>query len=103
MNPEYRPSDPIGAAVSRPGRSEMSLPAWHEQAACRGKNTDLFFPPEATSDNARKPRKGDPLLPGQVICQGCSVIKECGVWAIERRLFVRDFRGDASSAEGDPP
>lgn len=58
-----------------------NLPDWQLSAACRDRDPDLWFPPEATSDSGI-PKKSDPPLPGQVICHGCPVEAECGEWAI---------------------
>lgn len=39
---------------------------WHSQAACRGLDTNLFFP-----------GKGDPLKPAKAVCARCPVATEC--------------------------
>lgn len=53
--------------------------AWRDQAACRGKDPDLFFP-----------HAGEPLEPARAICATCPVFEPCylaglherhGVWA----------------------
>jgi len=52
----------------------MSYPAWHEKAACRGADPDLFFPPEEGGKaQARK---------AKAICGGCPVRTECLAHAI---------------------
>jgi len=40
--------------------------SWHDRAACRGVNTDLFFP-----------AKGQPASPAKAVCEGCEVRVEC--------------------------
>lgn len=48
---------------------------WQEHAACIGKPTDWFFPPE----------HGSPSLyeAGRAVCNGCPVKSECLAWSLE--------------------
>lgn len=46
--------------------AQLRRPEWHHQAACRGMETDAFFPGRGeSSDEAR------------AICEGCAVRKDC--------------------------
>lgn len=95
-----------GLAALRPGIEPPDLladllqrPAWHAEAACRGKGTDLFFP------NA-----GQPATHAKAICATCPVTEECleaalvdpltvGVWAGKspaERAQVRKARNNAA-------
>lgn len=47
---------------------------WHDDAACQGADTTVFFP---ASDNNAGPAKA--------ICDTCPVAVECLEWAIETR------------------
>ena len=47
----------------------MSYPAWHEKAACRGADPDLFFP----SEEGGKAQ----AWKAKAICAGCPVRAEC--------------------------
>ena len=42
---------------------------WRARAACKGADTDLFFPPEGAGRNAAKAARA--------ICAGCPVTAEC--------------------------
>jgi len=79
---------------------QMQQQVWREQAACRGFDTDLFFP-ETDEDAA----------PALAICQGCPVREAClefalatnqadGVWGgttpDERRRIRRRRRRQAA-------
>ena len=70
--------------------------SWFEQAACQGRDTDLFFP-----------GRGQPVGPAKRVCQTCPVIADClayaltheikeGVWGgtseNQRRFMRRDIR-----------
>lgn len=50
----------------------LELPEWHLDAACRGMDTDLFFP-----------YRGESLKKAKAICTQCPVQEECLTWAIE--------------------
>jgi len=55
----------------------FDLPTWHDNAACKGSEPDVFFPPKGhwgTADEA----KG--------ICAGCSVNVECGEYALSPEI-----------------
>ena len=45
---------------------ELTRPAWHRQAACRGMGTDLFFLD-----------RGESVAPALELCGGCQVVAEC--------------------------
>ncbi|WP_194821273.1 WhiB family transcriptional regulator [Micromonospora sp. S-DT3-3-22] len=51
-----------------------ALPAWHEQANCRGTDTDEFYPD-----------KGGTTRTAKRICARCPVQAECRQDAIDRR------------------
>lgn len=50
----------------------MEPPAWHEQAACKGMGTDLFF-----SDRPEK------ITAAKAICATCPVQSQCQEWALD--------------------
>ena len=52
--------------------------AWHEQAACRFEDRDLFFPPEEVWGRYVGSRKAA----AKQICRGCSVVRECASYAL---------------------
>jgi WhiB family redox-sensing transcriptional regulator len=66
--------------VRRDGRATCAVygsahaqPTWHESAACRGLDPDLFFPDGPNGNlNARK------------VCSTCPVARECYAAAVER-------------------
>jgi len=52
--------------------------AWIGQAACRGVDTNLFFP---TEENGRPTKRGfDPIA--HATCSGCPVLEQCAEWAV---------------------
>lgn len=69
--PLFRRLDQLSTRPEPLSLADM-LPEWHLQAACRGMDSDLFFPP-AGSD-ARDAR---------AVCATCPVQRECLVWAVE--------------------
>jgi WhiB family redox-sensing transcriptional regulator len=65
----------------RPGAADP-LPAaigWHEQAACRGADPELFFAPEVERVTARKRRE----TAAKRICSGCAVRTACLEWRLD--------------------
>ena len=50
---------------------------WRNQAACRGQNTDLFFPIGEVGPAARQ------VHDAKQICAGCPVREPCLEWALE--------------------
>jgi WhiB family redox-sensing transcriptional regulator len=50
----------------------ISRPAWHERAACRGADPDLFFP-----------HRGESSEPAKGICDRCEVRSDCLSSALE--------------------
>lgn len=59
--------------------SLFQRPAWHAQAACRGRGTADFFP-----------ARGESVEPARAVCRGCTVQVECLGYALEAeepRLF----------------
>ena len=52
--------------------SLFQRPAWHAQAACRGRGTADFFP-----------ARGESLEAVRAVCGGCPVQAECLEYAIE--------------------
>ena len=75
---------------------EMLHPDWHRDAACRGLDTDIFFP-----------ERGELITQATSVCKGCPVRVECeaqardqkedqGIWgglsAHERRLRKKHRR-----------
>jgi WhiB family redox-sensing transcriptional regulator len=88
-------------------RVNTIIDVWQDMAACRGMNTDLFFPRE----NLGGPREGkgitgerDRASAAKEVCKGCPVRLEClefaidhdctGIWggmdARERARYARD-------------
>lgn len=50
----------------------VNRPSWHRKAACRGMETDLFFP-----------ERGVKLDAARSVCEGCSVRSECLTAALD--------------------
>jgi WhiB family redox-sensing transcriptional regulator len=49
---------------------------WMDQAACRGKDADLFFP-----------EPGESLRPAKQICAGCAARDDCLRFAVREQIF----------------
>lgn len=47
------------------------VPPWHDDAACRGMDPELWFP-----------RRGEPTRPAQDVCATCPVVADCLDWAL---------------------
>lgn len=72
--------DAGGSALSRPARTFIDpapvftpRPAWHQHAACRGMDPDLFFP-----------TRGEDVQQAQAVCRTCPVAEECLGFALQR-------------------
>ncbi len=59
--------------AGNPRQPRPDLPRW-EQAACRGMDTEMFFP--ASTDDAGH-------RAAYRVCSGCPIRAECGAWALE--------------------
>jgi WhiB family redox-sensing transcriptional regulator len=84
---------------------EQLHPAWHQEAACRGK-TELFFV-----------NRNETTEPAKALCRICPVREAClqtavernelaGVWgglSVKDRRPVRRFRASRSVYDPDPP
>lgn len=57
---------------------------WRERAACRGMDTEAFFPAQGEHHLAREARN---------ICAPCPVRKECLQYAIDQRIREGVFGG----------
>ncbi len=70
----------MGAVGAHPTRATTEgtasmighLPAWREDGACWGSNSDVFFP-----------EKGGDASEARAICERCDVINECRDFAVE--------------------
>lgn len=51
----------------------LSRPEWHQRAACRGVDPNVFFP-----------ERGQSTRPARAYCECCSVASECGAAATAR-------------------
>ena len=60
--------------------------SWHLQAACRGPESVLFFPPSAPE---RREERDERELKAKFICSQCDVREEC----LEFALRVREPHG----------
>lgn len=57
---------------------------WENDAACRGLNTEMFFPPADENESRRpSPAAIAAALPAKRICFACPVVSDCLNWAIE--------------------
>ncbi|MGS0683811.1 WhiB family transcriptional regulator [Nakamurella sp. GG22] len=85
-------------------RAEYLRP-WQEQAACRGADSGLFFPPDAERKGARTRREAR----AKALCVTCPVLEACrshalrvgepaGIWG----ALTEDERLRASAAEPLP-
>jgi WhiB family transcriptional regulator, redox-sensing transcriptional regulator len=87
---------PFASDLTDELRAELAshvVPDWQHQAACAGREGDLWFPDDADAATARKARR---------VCRGCPVLASCraagmlgdehGVWGAatrnERRVLV---------------
>ena len=66
-------------------RSQVAVPArpswaWQDAAACRGKDTLLFFGP----DGERQPEREVRERKAKAVCASCPVLAECLAYAISR-------------------
>jgi len=50
---------------------------WRQRAACRGLNTELFFPVGASGGAL------DQIELAQAVCARCPVVKDCLSWALD--------------------
>lgn len=50
---------------------------WRQDAACAGKDPELFFPPRSNSIAAHQ---------AQAVCKTCPVQRQCLAWAVETRV-----------------
>jgi WhiB family redox-sensing transcriptional regulator len=50
--------------------------SWHEYAACRGENPELFFPIGTSGSALRQ------LKEAKAVCGGCAVQSVCLEWAV---------------------
>lgn len=66
----------MGRERARGGRDVPPPSEWDEQAACRGFDTDLFYPP----------RGGDWVTPWRV-CVGCPVRMPCADWGMAHERY----------------
>lgn len=55
--------------------TQLTGPSW-DQAACAGKDTEMFFP-EGPKDFAKK------IADAKAVCSGCPITAQCFSWAIE--------------------
>jgi WhiB family redox-sensing transcriptional regulator len=60
---------------------------WTEQAACKGMDTNLFFPDDRTPQNSSK------YDVAKQVCAECPVKEECLTYAIENDIRVGMFGG----------
>ncbi|MFH8706728.1 WhiB family transcriptional regulator [Streptomyces rubrogriseus] len=51
---------------------------WQADAACRGMDSEVFFPPTGERGRARRQREDTALA----VCRGCAVSGPCGSFAI---------------------
>jgi WhiB family redox-sensing transcriptional regulator len=63
--------DPLGVELPTLGEL-IRRPEWFDRAACRGEETETFFP-----------GKGGTLATARAICSKCSVQSECLSYALE--------------------
>lgn len=54
--------------------------SWHEYAACRGENPELFFPIGTSGPAARQ------LQQAKAVCARCAVQSICLEWALLARI-----------------
>lgn len=57
--------------------------AWFEDAACRGMDPEMWFPPRGTTS-----------VEALRVCEGCPVRYECLVWGLDERLGIWGGRHD---------
>ena len=62
----------------------LSDEPWQKQAACIGRNLDLWFP-----DVELNERSGAPYAPARAICKLCPVQRECLAFAMDMEHQAR--------------
>jgi WhiB family transcriptional regulator, redox-sensing transcriptional regulator len=60
----------------------LGRPKWYSEAACRGMDTDLFFP-----------RRGEPAEPAKAVCRSCPVREPCAELAADLHLGGEPVHG----------
>lgn len=63
--------------MSNVTHSVFSRPEWMSDAACRGLDTDLFFPP-----------CGAPTKDARAVCARCPVKEPCGEYGMEDKYGI---------------
>ncbi len=66
--------------------AQPSEVAWQTRAACRGPNTDFFYPP---SKAERKSEKIERERRAKEICARCEVVQEC----LDYSIRIRELHG----------
>ncbi len=107
-SPRSAAADPIRVIVDQHGGLSTDLLAWQRHAACRGLETEIFYPPD--SDGAGD---DESAFEAKAVCAACAVSGECleyaiavrekeGVWggqtAAERVRIIRRRRRAAARA-----
>lgn len=74
--------------------------SWRRQAACRGMDPNLFFPPENDRRQRPSPETRQQTADALAVCAGCPVQEPCLDEAlIEDRLGRYGIRGGHTAAE----
>ncbi len=73
-----RVSDRAAAITARLPKPELDNWAWQLQAACRGTDGSLFFPPDREQEKARSRR----IAKAKAVCVRCPVMAQCRSYAM---------------------
>jgi WhiB family redox-sensing transcriptional regulator len=84
--------------VSPPRPPSLSRQGWHERAACRGEDPDLFFPEAGDTIATRKARAICARCPVRVQCLefALAVPEPWGTWGGKSERQRRDMRVEAA-------
>jgi WhiB family redox-sensing transcriptional regulator len=97
--------------VQLPSLNNWGDDAWRSKAACKGKDTRVFFPEkedlsgmtvaqkkarERTKDSTNPNLQGNMLSRARLLCAKCSVRKECLAFALDNGLTYGMYGGQTS-------
>lgn len=66
--------------VELPSLKDWGNDAWRKKAACRGFDTNLFFPKRYSEDGLAS------ISDGRIVCASCTVRKECLEFAMDNNI-----------------
>lgn len=79
-------------SIDLPSLKDWGDDAWRAEAACKGMDTNLFFPTKSLSGNRGLP-SNVAISKARLICAGCTVRKECLDFAVTNVIQFGMFGG----------